>query len=42
MMGRLDYPAGDQTPPTSGKAGATATWLIVAGMAVIGVAVLLR
>jgi hypothetical protein len=42
MMGRLDYPAGDQAPPSSGKAGATATWLIVAGMAVIGAAVLLR
>jgi hypothetical protein len=42
MMGRLEYSAGDQAPVSSGKAGATATWLIVAGMAVIGVAVLLR
>jgi hypothetical protein len=38
MMGRVD----DQTAPSSGKAGPTATWLIVAGMAVIGAAVLLR
>jgi hypothetical protein len=42
MMGRLEYPPGDQTSPSALKAGATATWLIVAGMAVIGVAVLLR
>jgi hypothetical protein len=42
MMGRLEYPGAEQGPPSSGRAGATATWLIVAGMAVIGVAVLLR
>ena len=42
MMGRLEYPVSDQAPPSSGTAGATATWLIVAGMAVIGAAVLLR
>jgi hypothetical protein len=42
MMGRLEYPVGDQPPPSSGKAGATATWLIVGGMAVIGAAVLLH
>jgi hypothetical protein len=42
MMGRLESPLSDQIPPSSGKTGSTATWLIVAGMAVIGVAVLLR
>jgi hypothetical protein len=42
MMGRLDDPGIDQASPSSGTAGATATWLIVAGMAVIGLAVLLR
>jgi hypothetical protein len=42
MMGRLESPTGDHAPPSSGAAGATATWLIVAGMAVIGGAVLLR
>jgi hypothetical protein len=41
-MGRLESPLRDEAPPSSGRTGATATWLIVAGMAVIGVAVLLR
>jgi hypothetical protein len=42
VMGRLDSTEGVQAPPSSGKAGAAATWLIVAGMAMIGAAVLLR
>jgi hypothetical protein len=42
MMVKLDASVNDQAPPSSGTAGATATWLIVAGMAVIGAAVLLR
>jgi hypothetical protein len=42
MMIRLEAAVNDQAPPSSGTAGATATWLIVAGMAVIGAAVLLR